>query len=812
MQEDRIIIEVEVNAGQSAEQLARVKTRMAEIKAEQKEITKAIRDNGTVTAEQARRMAELQGELKKLTAEEKMYTNQIQLDTQKNKAYGDSITELGAQLAALKAEYRALSKADREGAAGKDMLKNIQELDDAVKKADFSMGDFGRNVGNYASAMLGLNSNVVNVANIFQGGFTNGIKAAGTSVKSFSKTLLATPVGWISMGLQVLLTVFDKLKEAFQRNDDAGTKLSASMAKMKPIINSVSQIFVGLANAVAKVVGWISEASTALAEMLIPGFKAAAAAEAELVKETDAIEQAERDHAEASAKRANESAKLEDEARNNTKLTTQERIDNLKKALDLERQDMEESRDIAKRKLEAAIREAEAIGDTSDETQKKISDLRVAYLNSETEFINGTRRLQKQLSSFTKEIDDEDKKRTEERKRRWEELKKSRQDAAKTELEELRKLEDMTFALIADITQRSIAETTARYEREIADLKTRLQTEKNLTIAARQAINQQILLLEKQKTAAVEAIRKQADEQAVKDAIEAQEKALKAQEEAIREQQQLVQLQYSNLAKQYANDLERSMQAAGDNVQKQAEANMVYAEQQLEMLRNMDAATRAVLFDTVADYEAAVLAAEAAITNARKDGYEAFKKQTEEIASTMQSVTGALSDLFEAAAGDSVAYEKFKKAMAIVDAMISMATTIAAATAVSTEGDPYTMAIRIAANVAAVTAQFAAVIKAIKAASVPSAPTFAQGGIVPGSNYSGDNVAVRTNSREMILTMEQQKHLFDLIAAGMPAMGINYDRMAAAISRGFEQAPAPILEYREFVRFSNRAKTINYNM
>ena len=207
------------------------------------------------------------------------------------------------------------------------------------------------------------------------------------------------------------------------------------------------------------------------------------------------------------------------------------------------------------------------------------------------------------------------------------------------------------------------------------------------------------------------------------------------------------------------------------------------------------------MFENEEQYKAAVLAAEQEVYNARLKSSQALQQQAKEVADTMQQVTGALSDLFEAAAGDSEAYAKFKKAMAIVDATISLAQTIAAATAISTEGDPYTLAIRIAANVAAVTAQFAAVIKAIKAASIPSAPSFERGGIVPGTSYTGDNMTTRLNSREMVLTLQQQGNLFDLINAGLPRGGIDYRRLAAAFAEGAAQLPAPVLAYSEFKAF-----------
>lgn len=52
------------------------------------------------------------------------------------------------------------------------------------------------------------------------------------------------------------------------------------------------------------------------------------------------------------------------------------------------------------------------------------------------------------------------------------------------------------------------------------------------------------------------------------------------------------------------------------------------------------------------------------------------------------------------------------------------------------------------------------------AAQKPKAPSFATGGIVPGSTYVGDRVQVNANSGEMILTREQQQTLFDTIAGG----------------------------------------------
>jgi hypothetical protein len=52
---------------------------------------------------------------------------------------------------------------------------------------------------------------------------------------------------------------------------------------------------------------------------------------------------------------------------------------------------------------------------------------------------------------------------------------------------------------------------------------------------------------------------------------------------------------------------------------------------------------------------------------------------------------------------------------------------------------------------------------AVVSANKPKMQTFASGGIVGGTSYSGDNMITRQNSREMDLNLAQQKNLFDKI-------------------------------------------------
>jgi len=67
---------------------------------------------------------------------------------------------------------------------------------------------------------------------------------------------------------------------------------------------------------------------------------------------------------------------------------------------------------------------------------------------------------------------------------------------------------------------------------------------------------------------------------------------------------------------------------------------------------------------------------------------------------------------------------------------------------------------------------------AYTAAGVLNAIELAQGGIVPGNSISGDNVPAMVNSREMMLTMEDQKSLLAMIRGG----GYSGDGMTSTIN------------------------------
>ena len=811
-QVEEIIVEVKVDAGETAQKLADVKQKMNELKAERKALNDAIKESGTVEAEQAQRLAEIQGELKGLTAEEKMYTAQLNIATQGNKTYGDSLVEMSAQLSKLKSEYRGMTKEQRESAAGQELQKSIQEMDKALKDADGSLGDFQRNVGNYQSALLGLNGNVLKVANLFAGGFSNGIKAAGTALKTFGKTMIATPLGWILAAVAAVVAIFNKLVDAFRKNDDAMTALSRAMASLQPILNVINKAFSALADVVAKVVTGIMAAVTWVAR-LIPSYRQAADAAQELVDAEDALQEANRQYMVSSAERQKEIAELKKKERADETLTFQEREKIFQQIDELEKADLEEKKKNAAENLRIIEERAKQEADTSDETKDRIAQARAAMLQAETDYITGTTRIAARAASAREQEAKVAEAAAEKQRQAWRKAQQERQQALKTELEEMRKLQDLRLQFVKEDYVRERKQTELNYNRQIEDLRKRLKTEKNLTKATRETINQEIVTLEALKLQELaridkehnDLIRQQDEEQArwveqnFKESLahvgEAYEKAQEQRRQAWNAEQL-----------RYENDLQEKLNKIYGSTTELAQAELERASQFYQQLVGMDAETKRALYTTEEEYRAAVLAAEADMLQARTKSEEAMRSQIEQTQTTLHAVTSALGDLYEAAGEDAESYEKFKKALAIVDAVINLATTIAAATTASTAGDPYTMALRIAANVAAVTAQFASVIASIKSAQIPSAGSYATGGIVPGDSYTGDRMTAAVNSGEMILTKAQQQHLFDLLAAGVPRGLNDYRQMAQAFREAVEDMPAPVLDYSEFIAYSDRRR------
>lgn len=150
MAEDKVV-KVVVDTASAVKEIAELNANLDELRDREKALKKDAKGGWTQTQRE---------EYVKIKEQQKAYTRQVQVmskEVQNNikvqKSLEGSLTGLRAQLSNLTAEYDALSRADREGAIGQNLKKQINEVTNELKGAEEETQRYYRNVGNYANSI-----------------------------------------------------------------------------------------------------------------------------------------------------------------------------------------------------------------------------------------------------------------------------------------------------------------------------------------------------------------------------------------------------------------------------------------------------------------------------------------------------------------------------------------------------------------------------------------------------------------------------------------------------------------------------------
>ena len=134
------------------ESFIRINKQLDENKQKMKDNEKAVKNGRMSASDFAKAQAELLASTRDLT-QQKRTLNQIMTAEEKaNQSTEGSYNRLSQQLELLRKAYKDLGKEGRSSDFGKEMEQTIQNLDAHLKDMAADMGEFQRNVGNYAIA------------------------------------------------------------------------------------------------------------------------------------------------------------------------------------------------------------------------------------------------------------------------------------------------------------------------------------------------------------------------------------------------------------------------------------------------------------------------------------------------------------------------------------------------------------------------------------------------------------------------------------------------------------------------------------
>ncbi|MEE1131014.1 MAG: hypothetical protein UHX00_05200 [Caryophanon sp.] len=809
-----IILDVKVNTAQVAKQLGDATNAVRLLKSTQKELEKALKEGSITSEEYGRAMAANKQSMEQYQREIKSSTALLQAETMSRIDDSASLDEQRQALNAAQKAYALLSGEEKAAADAEGGLRDqINALSESVKKQEAAIGDARRNVGNYAGGIMdaaqkmgGLGAGMVSLEKYAQN-LTMGFK-----------TLAATPFLAV---VTILVTLVTKLSDRFKGNAAAMETMSASFGAFEGIGNMIAKLI----DKIASGIGWLADKIMDFADKqgwLTDEMKEAS----EIAKEELAIQKEQRDSALKNAEDAQKIAELKSKANDKERYSAKERLAFLKEANAAEEAVAQRQYDLAKREYELQVKK-NAQSESSQEDLKKENDLKIAMLNAETALFNKRKELNGQMAAASQEMVSIDR------------------AAAAARLEIQRKLEDSLLSLEKDETQKAIMQTKLAGEREVENLRVKLNNLKETDVKGRELLSQLIQAKEKETQQAIDEIvirsteereqkvrdmQRQRAEMSTKDEVQlAQLRFDAAQEDYNRlaaltkEQQDAIyqsELDYQQAVldaeqamyesrdalavEKYEEEKERTqfefeekLAAAQENEQLRFELELEQAVTENEQLLTMDEETKAALFTTQEEYERAVIASEQRVTDAKKKAVDSQRKMALANAQAISGAMGQLSSLLDQFGEQNKEAAIASKAIAL--GKIAVETGIALASGIA-----QSQSVPFPANIAAIATTIGTVLGGIASAiTTVKGAKFEHGGIVGGTSYTGDHVPVMANSREMYLNLDQQTTLFSALSGGGETLGFNYELMAQANAA----LPAPVMVYTELRDFEDKVST-----
>lgn len=542
------IVDIRVDNASAIKGITEYTEKLEAAKNAEMELTKKIKERGNTTQEDREQLAKIQAVQATYKDNIRELSRQVQNNIKDQRSLEGSLVSLRAQLSNATKEYDNLSRAEREGAKGRELKKHINEITDELKGAEEETQRFYRNVGNYSDAFNGVISQHIPII----GQIKSAISPARDLFKSVRAEVRSTSAAFVESAKTTTgMSVAQKAATITSAALSAGLKilkialistgigaiivalgsLIAYFTKTQKGIEAVSRVTAALGAAFNVIIDRIAKFGGAIIKLFSGDFKGAAsdmkAAFSGIGEEikNDATQAAklkqqliELDKADASltARRASEKVRIAELKRisDDTTKSTKERIAAANEALEIEQRTAQELATNGEKRIANMLGYTEV----TEEVKKQIdlikrgaadADTVIANLGLSESTLKDYRALTDEIAKYQQKVQ-EFQQMTVEGTTKLNSIRKEAADKYKAaldaELSTIRTTIDAEIALMADGTAKDLATENERHKRKIEDLQKQLDSEKNLTTTTRTAIQRQIELAEQQHTLNVEKI------------------------------------------------------------------------------------------------------------------------------------------------------------------------------------------------------------------------------------------------------------------------------------------------------------------
>lgn len=870
------VLDIKVNYNEAIKAIAEYQTKIDAARDAEKNLKKQLKDGEISRQQYNEEMAASKAYIADCNDSIRIITKTMQNQIKQEKEQEGSLRSLRAELSNLTSEYDAMSEAERKGAKGEELKNKINEVTDALKGAEEETQRYYRNVGNYKNAIIeAANANIPFVEQINQmvtalGGlkdYFSGVKgemvavSAGTS--GLTKVLKLLKVALVSTGIGALVVALGSLVAWFtktQKGVETANKIMGALgATINVIIDRASKLGSALVNLFT---GNFKKAGED-AKAVFSGIGKEIADETKQAwKLAEVLNEIDKKEVMLSMSRAANRAEIEKlkKAADDQTLSTQERIKAAEKAAEIEKKDLNVQTQLAEARLANTLGFTKMTGEVRKLMEQiKAGDVTadevIGKLGLSESTIEDLKNFRDQFNELQELMEDSYGRQTEQQNTlnsiRQEGADKAK-EAKQKELEAIRAAEDAMLALVKDKREQARKEVELTYSRQIEDLKISLKQEENLTVKARQAINDQIKALEQQKSMELQ---KLSDEELQKE-IDNRTKLISLQLESVREgSEQEYQLKMQQLDAQRAAELadkeltEQMKQAIVDKYSKQMDDLVTQREQEISekqqevvrvrleneiMQMQQSGASELEILQEQAEQKLEFLnsvqqqegESEQEFLNRKLQANQEYLDAKQAIADkeveieqvkfqAIETITSGLSSAFETLGENNKTFAILSKTLALAEIAINTGKALAAGIA-QAQSVPFPANLAaIATTVATILSNIATATKTVKSAK------FATGGLVtgPGTGTS-DSIPAQLSNGEAVMTARATSMFapllssFNQMGGGVPinvtqtsSQALGEDMLARAVAKGV-QSIRPVVSVEEINNVSNRVKVL----